>query len=118
MEFIDVIVSRLFLVLGERLEVVGAAGVSLFPDLPLESHEKLIPSFFGNGSGTDDVESFAFDVGEGPQGMDGKFPDRPLVFGGGCMCEVDKADSSSFWLRLRISDEDLIEDDSAPSLCG
>lgn len=89
MELIDVIVSRLFLILGERLEGSATGGASLFPDRPLESHEKLMPSFFGAGSADEGVESFDLGRGEDAQGIAGRLPDRPLVLGGIFICEVD-----------------------------
>ena len=42
----------------------------------LDSQEKLIPNFLGGGI-VGGVESDGFEVGGGPQGMDGRFPDRP-----------------------------------------
>ncbi len=87
MELTDVTVPRLSLVLGERLEGLTTAGTSLFPDRPLDSHEKLIPSFLGTGSADADIESFAFGRGDDPQGIEGRLPDKPLVLGGGFMCE-------------------------------
>ena len=100
MELRDVIVSRLSLLLGERLAGAAAVGASLFPDRPLDSHEKLMPSFLGTGSAADDVESFVFDVGEGPQGIEGKLPESPLDLGGAFMCEEGVAASASLSSRL------------------
>ena len=42
----------------------------------LESQEKLIPNFLGGGI-VGGVETDGFEAGGGPQGMDGRFPDRP-----------------------------------------
>lgn len=51
----------------------------------LDSHEKLMPNFLGGGA-VGGVEIVAFEAGGGPQGIDGRFPDRPWVrigsFGG------------------------------------
>lgn len=47
----------------------------MFADTPLESHEKLIPSF--RGAGADADGSFALDAGGGPQGIEGRFAERP-----------------------------------------
>ena len=51
----------------------------------LDSQEKLIPSFLGGGT-VGGVEIDGFEAGGGPQGMDGRFPDRPCdraaAFGG------------------------------------
>lgn len=101
MELTDVTVLRLSLMLGERLEGPTTAGDSLFPDRPLDSHEKLIPSFFGTGSADEDAGSFAFGSGEDPQGIDGRLPDNPLVFGGNLICDEGWSLSGmlSSWLR-------------------
>lgn len=42
----------------------------------LDSQEKLIPSFLAGGA-VDGVETVGFEAGGGPQGIDGRFPDRP-----------------------------------------
>ena len=108
-ELMDVIVSRLSLLLGERLEGAGAAEASLFPERPLDSQEKLMPSFFGAGSAADDVASLAFEAGEEAQGMEGKLPDSPLVLGGIFICNEGVAASSPLSSRLRMSDEEALE---------
>jgi len=60
----------------ETGEGPGAITASLLADVLLESHEKLMPSFLGGGAG-ELAETAAFAAGGGPQGMDGKFPERP-----------------------------------------
>lgn len=87
-ELTEVAVLRLSLMLGERLEGLTVVGVSLFPERPLDSHEKLMPSFLGIGSAEEGVGSFAFAVVEDPQGIEGKLPDSPLVLGGIFICKV------------------------------
>ena len=44
--------------------------------MPLDSQEKLIPNFLGGGI-DGGVETDGFEAGGGPQGIDGRFPDRP-----------------------------------------
>jgi len=54
----------------------GAGAESLFADVLLESHEKLMPNFLGGGVGFGGV-AVGFAAGGGPQGIDGRLPDRP-----------------------------------------
>ena len=79
-EAIEVTVFRRSLVLGGGL---GAGTVSLLAEPLLESHEKLIPSFLGAGVG-EGVGTVALGArgGGGPQGMDGRFPERPWPLNG------------------------------------
>lgn len=54
----------------------GAETESLFADVLLESHEKLMPNFLAGGGGCEGV-AVGFPAGGGPQGIDGRLPDRP-----------------------------------------
>ena len=115
MELIEVMVSRLSLLLGERLEGLTVVGVSLFPERPLDSHEKLMPSFLGIGSVEEGVAGVAFAVVEEPQGIEGKLPDNPLVLGGIFICKIGGLPSGDFSSPLRMSDADVVEVVSAIS---
>lgn len=55
---------------------MGGGTASLVPEVLLDSHEKLMPNFLGGGA-VGGVEVVAFEAGGGPQGIDGRFPDRP-----------------------------------------
>ncbi len=56
----------------------------MVPEVLLDSQEKLIPNFLGGG--TVGVETVGFEAGGGPQGIDGRLPERPCdrkgTFGG------------------------------------
>ncbi len=54
----------------------GAETASLLADVLLESQEKLMPNFLGGGGGCGGV-AVGFAAGGGPQGIDGRLPDRP-----------------------------------------
>lgn len=73
MEAMEVTVFRLSWGAGAAF---GWDTTSLLADVLRESHEKLIPSFFGGGVGVG-LFTVDFDAGGGPHGIDGKFPERP-----------------------------------------
>ena len=54
---------------------LGGGTASLVPEVLLDSQEKLMPSFLGGGAVG--VETVGLEAGGGPQGTDGRFPDRP-----------------------------------------
>ena len=60
---------------------LGGGIASLVPEVLLDSHEKLMPNFLGGGA-AEGVETVGFEAGGGPQGMDGRFPDKPCDRGG------------------------------------
>lgn len=55
---------------------LGDGTASLVPEVLLDSQEKLMPNFLGGGA-VKGVETVGFEAGGGPQGIDGRFPDRP-----------------------------------------
>ena len=113
-ELRDVTVFRLSVVVGGAFVgacVAGGVVDSLFALPDLESHEKLIPSFFGPLA--DGVALEDFEEGDGPQGIEGRFPDSPLVFGGIFLGELGW--SIGFSEGLSVLFADLIEDVSALS---
>lgn len=71
----------MFRLSNELGDWLGAGVVSLLADPLLDSHEKLMPSFLGAGAG-DGVLAAAFEVGGGPHGIEGKFPESPCPLNG------------------------------------
>lgn len=60
---------------------LGGGIASLVPEVLLDSHEKLMPNFLGGGA-AEGVETVGFEAGGGPQGIDGRVPDKPCDRGG------------------------------------
>ena len=60
---------------------LGGGIVSLVPEVLRDSHEKLMPSFLGGGA-AEGLKTVGFEAGGGPQGIDGRFPDKPCDRGG------------------------------------
>ena len=72
-EAIEVTVLRRSRGLGAWLE---GGTASFVPEVLLDSQEKLMPNFLGGGT-VGGVETVGLEAGGGPQGIDGRFPDRP-----------------------------------------
>ena len=87
--------------------------VSFVPEVLLDSQEKLIPSFLGGGA-VEGVEAVGFEVGGGPQGMDGRVPDRPCDRVGSFGAELELL----FLVDAVVVESDRIEPVSfVPSSC-
>lgn len=72
-EAIEVTVLRRSRGLGNWLE---GGTASFVPEVLLDSQEKLMPNFLGGGT-VGGVETVGLEAGGGPQGVGGRFPDRP-----------------------------------------
>ena len=78
MEAIEVTVLRRSRGLDNWLD---GGTTSFVPEVLLDSQEKLMPNFLG-GAGVG-VETVGFEAEGGPQGIDGRFPDKPCARTGG-----------------------------------
>ena len=74
-EVIELTVFRRSRAVGNWLD---GGKASLVPEVLLDSQEKLIPSFLGGGA-VEGVGVTDFEAGGGPQGIDGRFPDKPCA---------------------------------------
>lgn len=92
---------------------LGGGIASLVPEVLLDSQEKLMPNFLGGGA-VEGVETVGFEAGGGPQGIDGRFPDRPCDRAGSFGGEV----AMLFSVDAVVVESDRIELASfVPSSC-